>query len=95
MNGRNTLLILAHLFRKKGADVRVEAAVEYLSFKCRFGRPSEIRKMLTAALQNNIVSREADVLHAEFLFDRQVLPLNLLSALQDRIRVEEDYEQMA
>jgi hypothetical protein len=94
MNGRNTLLILAHLFRKKGETVEVEKAVEYLSFRCRFGRPSTIRKMLTAALEHNMIKREADVLHVDFLYDRQVLPHTLTSDLQDKISVEADLDEM-
>ncbi|MFX1606909.1 MAG: hypothetical protein ACFFDD_13525 [Promethearchaeota archaeon] len=83
MNGRDLLLILTHLFRKKGNPVQVEDAVEFISFRCRFGRPSQVRRMLTMAIDNGMVSRNQDSLKAEFLYDRQILIPNLLHALGD------------
>jgi hypothetical protein len=94
MNGRDLLLILAHLFRIKGNPVQVEDAVEFISFRCRYSHPSQARRMLTMAVTNEMVSRVKDTLKAEFLFDRQVLPLNLASILSDKVKVDSDIEPM-
>ena len=95
MNERNLLLILTHLFRKRGNPVQVEDAVEFISFRCRYGRPSQVRRMLTMAITNELISRSDDSLKAEFLFDRQNLTPNLTSALSDKVRVESDIEPMS
>ena len=95
MNERNLLLILTHLFRKRGNPVQVEDAVEFISFRCRYGRPSQVRRMLTMAITNELISRTDDSLKAEFLFDRQNLTPNLTSALSDKVRVESDIEPMS
>ncbi len=94
MNGRDLLLILTHLFRKKGDSVRVEDAVEFISFRCRYGSPSQIRRLLTMAMDNEMISRAEDLIKAEFLHDRQNLSPNLASALCDQIRVDSDIDQM-
>ncbi|KXH72945.1 MAG: hypothetical protein AM326_10905 [Candidatus Thorarchaeota archaeon SMTZ-45] len=94
MNGRNLLLILAHLFRKKGSPVQVEDAVEFISFRCRYGSPSQIRRMLTLATNNEMISREEDSLKAEFLYDSQDLSPNLISALYNKVRIDNKIEQM-
>ena len=89
------LLILAHLFRKKGGDtVSIEDAVEFLSFRCRYGTPTNIRRMLTAALENDLISREGNNIHAEFLFGKQSIPLNQTTSLRDKVLVEGEYEPM-
>lgn len=95
MNGRNLLLILTHLFRKKGNPVPVEDAVEFISFRCRYGRPSQVRRMLTMAISNDMVSRKENSLRAEFLYDRQDLAPNLMSALGDKIRIENNIEPIS
>jgi hypothetical protein len=46
------------------------------------------------AVTNEMVSRVKDTLKAEFLFDRQVLPLNLASILSDKVKVDSDIEPM-
>lgn len=94
MNGRNLLLILTHLFRKKGEPVRVEDAVEFISFRCRYGSPSQVRRLLTMAMNNEMISRAEDSLKAEFLYDRQNLSPNLASALNDKVRIDSDIEPM-
>lgn len=94
MNGRDLLLILTHLFRKKGNPVHVEDAVEFISFRCRYGSPSQIRRMLTMAINNEMISREEDTLKAEFLYNRQSLSPNLVSALYDKVRIDSRIEQM-
>ena len=58
MNGRDMILVLAHLFRKKGSPVSIVEAVDFLSFKCRYGSPSDVRKMLTMALNNEMISKK-------------------------------------
>jgi hypothetical protein len=94
MNGRDLLLILTHLFRKKGNPVQIEDAVEFISFRCRYGRPSQVRRMLTMAVSNEMISRVEDSITAEFLYNRQSLSPNLVSALNDKIRVENEIDQM-
>ncbi|NHJ13182.1 MAG: DUF2240 family protein [Candidatus Thorarchaeota archaeon] len=68
---------MIHLFRTKGGEVSLESAVEFLSFRCRYAPPSEIREMLEAAETSGMISRKEDRIIAGFLFDRQDLPLNL------------------
>ncbi len=94
MNGREILLVLAHLFRKNGKEVTIETAVNFLSFRCRYGSPTEVRKLLSIALKNEMISREKDSIIAEFLFNKQNLPLNLSAALQDKVKFTEDIEPM-
>ncbi|RDE17339.1 MAG: hypothetical protein C4K49_03415 [Candidatus Thorarchaeota archaeon] len=94
MNGREVLLILAHLFRKQGCPVKVEEAVELLSFRWRFGTPSNVRRMLTVALQNDLISREGELLCPVFLFDRQALGPDLVGKLQDSVVVDTKFEPM-
>jgi hypothetical protein len=94
MNGRDLLLILTHLFRKKGNPVQIEEAVEFISFRCRYGRPSQVRRMLTMAVSNKMISRVEGSITAEFLYDRQSLSPNLASALCDKIRIETEIDQM-
>jgi hypothetical protein len=92
MNGREMLLVLTHLFRKKGSPVSIVDAVDFLSFRCRFGTPTHVRKMLTMALINEMISRKDNSILAEFQYDKQTLPLNLSSSLQGKIRFGEDVE---
>ncbi|MFW9958246.1 MAG: hypothetical protein ACFFCT_09245 [Candidatus Odinarchaeota archaeon] len=95
MNGRDMLLVLAHLFRMKGSPVSVVDAVDFLSFKCRYGAPSDVRKMLTLALNNDMISKDDNGILAEFLYDKQILPLNLSCTLEDRIRFRENIEPIS
>lgn len=88
------LLVLTHLFRMKGNPVYIEDAVDFLSFKCRYGAPSEIRRMLSVALNNEMISRKENEVFAEFLFDKQILPHNLTYALNNSARFTEDIEPM-
>jgi hypothetical protein len=94
MNGRDVLLILAHLFRKCGDVVDIEYAVEYLSFRCRYGTPTNIRKMFSAAVENELISRDGNSIKAEFLFDRQNLSFNQTTSLENGVRVEGEYKPM-
>jgi hypothetical protein len=94
MNGRDLLLILTHLFRKKGDPVQVEDAVEFISFRCRYGRPSQVRRMLTMAVSNELISKTENSLKAEFLYDQQNLAPNLTSALCDKVRIESQIDPM-
>ena len=95
MNGRDLLLILTHLFRKKGNPVLVEDAVDFISFRCRYGAPNQIRRMIKMAIDNEMVSLSHDVIKAEFLFDKQNLSPNLASRLSDKIRFGSGIEQIA
>ena len=92
MNGRDILLVLAHLFRMKGSQVTIASAIDFLSFNCRYGLPSEIRKLLSTALHNEMISREGNRIKAEFLFDKQQLPLNLSAALRDKVNFKGDIQ---
>lgn len=88
------LLVLAHLFRKRGNFVFIDDAISFLSFQCRYGPPTDIRKLLAIALKNGMISFEKNRLIAEFLYDKQVLPLNLSYTLEDKIRFNEDIEPL-
>jgi hypothetical protein len=82
MKGKDLLLILAHLFRKKGNQVQIEDAVEFLSFRCRISRPSVVRKIFSLATEYEMISIEDDSIKAEFLYDRQILSPNLVEKLK-------------
>jgi len=90
MNGRDMLLVLTHLFRKKGKDILISDAINFLSFQCRYGSPTQVRKLFSMALKNEMISRNVDRIVAEFLFDKQNLPLNLSAALQDKVQFQDD-----
>lgn len=94
MNGRDILLVLAHLFRIRGDEVSIDDAIDFLSFRCRYGAPTEVRKLLSMALKNEMISRDVDKIYAEFIFDKQSLPLNLSAALQDKVRFQKEIEPM-
>ena len=94
MNVREALLILSHLFRKRGSPVLIDEAVEYLSFKWRYGKPSSIRRLLTFALQNELISREGNFINSEFLYDRQVPSPNQTDDYKKGIRIGNIYEAL-
>jgi hypothetical protein len=94
MNGRNMLLVLAHLFRKRGTSVPLVEAIDFLSFRCRYGPPTDIRKMLTVALKNEMISFKDSRISAAFLYDKQILPLNLSFSLEDKIRFRKEIEPL-
>jgi hypothetical protein len=95
MNGRDLLLILTHLFRKKGNPVLVEDAVEFISFRCRYGRPSQVRRMLTMAIGNEMITRTEGSIKAEFLYDRQILSPNFAEIVKDKLKVSQNLEPMS
>ena len=92
MNGKDILLVLAHLFRSRGPLVSIESAVECISFRWRYGSPSNIRRMLTLALNNELISREGENIKAEFLFDHQDISPNLAYYLGGKDQVESEIE---
>jgi hypothetical protein len=94
MNGRDMLLVLTHLFRKKGSQVSINDAIHFLSFNCRYGHPTNVRRLLTTALNNEMISRDGNNIKAEFLFDKQYLPLNLSSALEEKVRFTEEVKPL-
>ena len=94
MNGRDMLLVLAHLFRKKGDQVSIDDAIQFLSFNCRYGLPSDIRRLLSTALTNEMISLDESTIKAEFLFNKQHLPLNLTAALGDKVRFKGDVQPL-
>ncbi|MFW9844764.1 MAG: DUF2240 family protein [Candidatus Thorarchaeota archaeon] len=94
MNGRDMLLVLAHLFRKKGNHVTIEDSVHFLSFSCRYGQPSDVRRLLSTALNNEMISRDGSTIKAEFLYRKQHLPLNLSTVLEDKILFKEEIQPL-
>ena len=86
------LLVLTHLFRMRGSPISVVEAVDFLSFKCRYGAPTDVRKMLAMAVKNGMVSLKDNSILAQFLYDKQSLPLNLLRVLEDKVQFKEDIE---
>ena len=92
MNGTHILLILTHLFRKRGSAVSIGDAVEWLSFRCRYGRPSKIRRMLTIALDNEMITLSDGMITPNFLYDRQVLTPNQIAFLGERVEIEDTIE---
>jgi hypothetical protein len=94
MNGRDILLVLSHLFRKRGGSVPLREAIDFLSFRCRYGAPTDVRKMLAVALKNEMISYEESNISAAFLFDKQTLPLDLSSALEGSIRFRDEIEPL-
>ena len=95
MNGRDLLLILTHMFRKKGSPVRIEDAVEFISFRCRYGTPSKVRRLLTLGTQNEMIVREDDWIKAEFLYDKQILSPNIVEMLKRNLSVGKEIEPMS
>jgi hypothetical protein len=89
MNGKVILLILAHLFRNKGTRPSIDDAVEFLSFKCRYGTPSNVRKMLTLAIENEMISVKDGYICPEFLYDKQKLSANQAINLEGKVIVSE------
>ncbi len=95
MMGREIILILAHLFRTIGSSIELEEAVEYLSFRWRYGYPSDIRRMLTAAEMKGMLDRKGEMIEANFLFDTQDLSPNQAIAMENSVRLTGDYEPMS
>jgi len=92
MNGKDILLVLAHLFRSRGPVVSIENAIECLSFRWRYGSPSNIRRMLTLALNNELISREGENIKSEFLFDHQEISPNLAHYLAGKVQLGSEIE---
>ena len=88
------LLVLAHLFRKNGSKVAITDSVQFLSFSCRYGLPTDVRKLLAAAVINEMISREGNTIKAEFLYNKQHLPLNLSAALRNKVRFKEEVQPL-
>ncbi len=87
--------MLSHLFRKKGESVDIDEAVHYLSFRCRYGKPSDIRKVLTIALQNGMISRSENQVSAEFLYDKQDLSPNQIDEFRKHLTVKTDIPEIS
>ncbi len=94
MNGKHVLLILAHLFRKKGGSIAIDNAVEYLSFRCRYGTPSNIRRLLFLGLQNEMISKDNDLINAEFLYDKQEISPNIIQILHEKVFLDKNVEEL-
>ncbi|MHA1925493.1 MAG: hypothetical protein ACXABV_04670 [Candidatus Thorarchaeota archaeon] len=94
MNGREVILILAHLFRTKGNQICVDDAVRFLSFKCRYGKPSNIRRLLSVALNNEMISRNGNQIVAEFKYNLQTLSPNQSARLHRHVNFKDAVKQM-
>jgi hypothetical protein len=94
MDGRMTLLVLAYLLQKMGSPISVGDAVYCLSFEYRYGAPSAIRSMLTAALQNGMISRRDDMVEAAFLYEKQIFDLQAANRLMGAIGADRKYQPM-
>ncbi|MHA2118803.1 MAG: hypothetical protein ACW98J_07775 [Candidatus Thorarchaeota archaeon] len=94
MNGREVLLILAHLFRTKGNRITVDDAVKFLSFNCRYGKPSNIRRLLSIALDNEMISMNGDQIMAEFMYDLQNLSPNQAAILRRHVIFKDSIEPL-
>ncbi|MFW9888536.1 MAG: hypothetical protein ACFFER_10155 [Candidatus Thorarchaeota archaeon] len=94
MNGREALLILTHLFRSKGSQTSIEEAVRFLSFRCRYGKPSDIRRLLSAALNSEMISRNGDHIAAEFMYNLQKLSPNQAARFSRNIEFEDFVEPL-
>ncbi|MFX1473136.1 MAG: hypothetical protein ACFFBM_11570 [Promethearchaeota archaeon] len=94
MNGRDVLLILTHLFRFRGNQTSIDEAVKFLSFKCRYGKPSNIRRLLSAALNSEMISRNGDQIMAEFMFDLQKLSPNQAARFGRSMQFEDSVEPL-
>ncbi len=94
MDGREVLLILAHLFRTKGNQITVNDAVKFLSFNCRYGKPSNIRRLLSVALDNEMISRNGDQIKAEFMYDLQNLSPNQAAKLRRNVIFKDSIEPL-
>lgn len=94
MNGKHILLVLTQLFRKRGSPIEIEKAVDYLAFKMRYAAPSQVRRMLTVALDNKIISRVDDSIKAEFLYDRQKLSPTMATQISKSFSVGNEISPM-
>jgi len=94
MNGRDMLLVLAHMFRKLGDEVTIDDAIQFLSFNCRYGYPTNVRRLFSAALENEMITYDGKVIKAEFLFDKQHLPLNLSAVLSNKVEFKDDVKPL-
>ena len=94
MNGKYILLTLTHLFRKKGSPILIAEAVDFLSFKMRYASPTQVRKMLSVALSNEMITREGNQIRAEFLFDKQKLSPNMVVEITRKFKVDQSVEPL-
>jgi hypothetical protein len=94
MNGREVILILAHLFRIKGKQTTVDDAVRFLSFTCRYGKPSNVRRLLSVALSNEMISRDGNQIVAEFKYDLQTLSPNQSARLSKHVHFKDNVEPL-
>ncbi len=74
--------------------MEIEEAVSFLSFRCRLGRPSDIRRLLTIALENEMVNREGNSIKAGFLYEKQELPIDLVAAFGGPVRMNSEKKPM-
>ena len=81
MKGKHILLMLVHLFRKCGSSIEIDEAVYQLAFKWRYGPPTNIRRLLTVAQENELISINGRYIKAEFLYDLQELNPNQADTL--------------
>ncbi|MHA1908899.1 MAG: hypothetical protein ACW98Y_16475 [Candidatus Thorarchaeota archaeon] len=86
MHGKYILLMLSHLFRKCGEQVNLDDAVYRLAFDWRYGTPSNIRRLLALANENEMISYSQGIIKAEFLFSTQQLDPNQADILSRQVK---------
>ena len=79
--------MLVHLFRKCGQSVDIDEAVYNLAFTWRYGPPTTIRKLLTIAQENDLISINGKQINAEFLFNTQDLNPNQADILSREVSI--------
>jgi len=72
----------------------IEDAVEFLSFRCRYARPSVVRRMLTIALSKGMIERNGKQIRSTFLFDQQDLSPNQVHVFKHEISVDRSIEPL-
>jgi hypothetical protein len=72
----------------------IEDAVEFLSFRCRYARPSEVRRMLTIALSQGMIERDENQIRCNFLFDQQDLSPNQIHIFKNKISMDRSTEPL-
>jgi hypothetical protein len=68
--------------------------VRFLSFKCRYGKPTNIRRLLSVALNNEMISRNGNQIVAEFIYDLQKISPNQVAMLDRHVRFKDSVEPL-
>ena len=74
--------------------MHLEDAVKFLSFNSRYGNPTNIRRLLSVALENQMISRSGNQIAAEFMYDLQKLSPNQATKLGRNVSFKDSVELM-